>query len=64
MSLDKAIRYGKEHRKSYKERGKPGEHDKTCRPHGAGQSRPCGYCERNRMHKHAKKLQCKDSESI
>ena len=49
MSLDKAIEHGKERRRSYRERGKPGEHDRTCRPHGGGTSIPCPYCERNRL---------------
>ena len=49
MSLDKAIASGKEHRRGYRERGKPGEHDRTCRPHGGGTSIPCTYCERDRL---------------
>lgn len=49
MSLDKAIKYGKEWRKTYRERGKPGEYDRTCRPHGGGTSIPCPYCEGNRL---------------
>jgi hypothetical protein len=49
MSLDKAIQHGKEHRKGYAERGKPGRFDLSCRPHGAGHTRPCPYCERNRL---------------
>ena len=43
MSLDKAIKYGKEHRKPY--RGSKA-FDPYCRNHG-----PCGYCEQNRKHK-------------
>lgn len=46
MSLDKAIQHGKEHRKGYAERGKPGRFDQTCRP---GARNPCPYCERNRL---------------
>lgn len=46
MSLEKAIEHGKEHRKSYAERGKPGRYDRTCRPNGG-----CPYCERNRLFK-------------
>ena len=42
MSLDKAIKYGKEHRKPY--RGSKA-FDKSCRNHGG-----CPYCEANRMH--------------
>lgn len=49
MGLEKAIKHGKEHRKTYRERGKPGECDKTCRPHGGGTSIPCPWCERNRL---------------
>jgi hypothetical protein len=54
MGLEKAIKSGKEHRKSYKERGKSGEHDVSCRPHGGGHD-PCPYCDRNRKHKHKKR---------
>ena len=49
MSLDKAIKHGKEHRRGYAERGKPGRYDQTCRPHGGGSGWPCPYCERNRL---------------
>ena len=51
MSLGKAIASGKEHRKGYAERGKPGRNDKTCRPHGGGcaPSMVCTYCERDRL---------------
>ena len=49
MSLDKAIKHGKEYRKGYAERGKPGRFDRSCRPHGAGIAIPCPYCERNRL---------------
>jgi hypothetical protein len=48
VSLDKAIKHGKEHRRSYEDRGKPGRYDTTCRPRGAGTGWPCPYCERNR----------------
>lgn len=34
MTLDKAIKYGKEHRKGYAERGKPGRYDLWCRRTG------------------------------
>ena len=43
MALDKAIKYGKEHRKPYR---KSKAIDKTCRNHGG-----CPYCEQNRLHK-------------
>lgn len=42
MSLDKAIKHGKEHRKPY--RGSKA-FDKSCRNHGG-----CPCCEGNRMH--------------
>jgi hypothetical protein len=47
MSLDKAIKYGKEYRKPYFHSGK---YDKTCRPHGG-----CPWCEGNRKHSHEKR---------
>lgn len=43
MSLDKAIRYGKEHRKPYK---KAKAVDSSCRNHGT-----CAFCRSNRTHK-------------
>lgn len=42
MSLDKAIKSGKERRKPYR---KAKAVDKTCRNHGG-----CPYCEGNRKH--------------
>lgn len=59
MSLDKAIEYGKEHRKQY--RGSKAV-DKTCRNHGS-----CYRCEENRKHKYivkemAMKERLKDEE--
>lgn len=42
MSLDKAIKSGKEHRTPYR---KAKAVDKTCRNHGG-----CPYCEGNRKH--------------
>lgn len=44
MTLEKAIVHGKEHRKGYKERGKPGRYARSCRPHGS-----CPYCRRARL---------------
>ena len=44
MSLDKAIRHGKEHRKPYE--GAKAV-DKTCCNHG-----DCPYCLGNRLHKY------------
>ena len=49
MSLDKAIKYGKERRKPY--RGAKAE-DHTCRNHGS-----CAYCRENRMHSTKKRQQ-------
>ena len=43
MSLDKAIKSGKEHRKEY--RGNK-RFDRSCRNHGG-----CLWCEENRKHK-------------
>ena len=43
MTLDKAIKHGKEHRKPYRG-GKA--FDKTCRNHGS-----CDWCRDNRKHK-------------
>ena len=43
MSLDKSIRYGKEHRTEY--RGSKAI-DRTCRNHGS-----CEWCKSNRTHK-------------
>ncbi len=43
MSLDKTIKYGKEHRKPY--RGSKAI-DRTCRNHGS-----CPWCRENRLHK-------------
>jgi hypothetical protein len=42
MSLDKAIKAGKEHRKPYR---KSKAFDKTCRNHGS-----CPCCQGNRKH--------------
>lgn len=57
MSLEKAIQHGKEHRKGYAERGKPGRFDATCRPHGGGKaSMVCTYCERNRLFRHLRRV--------
>ena len=44
MSLVKSIVHGKDHRKGYRERGKPGSVDKSCRPNGR-----CAYCRRARL---------------
>lgn len=56
MSLDKAIKSGKEKRKDYRRSGKT---DKTCRPHGG-----CPFCLSNRMHKHNKRQQEKVDDAV
>lgn len=43
MSLDKAIKSGKEHRKPYYDSR---DFDSSCRNHGG-----CPWCEGNRLHK-------------
>lgn len=56
MSLDKAIKYGKEKRKPYK-----GSKifDKSCRNHGG-----CPWCERNRKHKFRDKHPAEKNEEV
>ena len=49
MSLDKAIEYGKEHRKMYY--GAKAI-DCSCRNHGS-----CGVCEGNRLYKNNKRME-------
>lgn len=48
MSLDKAIKYGKEKRKLYR---KAKSIDKSCRNHGS-----CKWCEENRTYKNRKRM--------
>jgi hypothetical protein len=48
MSMDKAIKHGKEHRKPYY---RSGRFDRTCRPHGG-----CPYCVGNRKHSEAMRI--------
>lgn len=48
MSLEKAIKYGKEHRKQYWDFRK---WDTTCRCHGS-----CPWCNRNRKYKRIKRM--------
>lgn len=52
MSLDKAIKRGKEHRKPYK--GAKAV-DSTCRNHGS-----CPYCKGNRLYKFKKQIERAD----
>ena len=54
MSMIKAIKYGKEHRKPY--HGSKAI-DKTCRNHGG-----CPWCEENRKYKNIKRIQSMDSQ--
>lgn len=54
MSLRKAIKYGKEHRKPYY--GSKAI-DKACRNHGS-----CSWCEENRKYKDIKRIQNMDSQ--
>jgi len=54
MSMDKAIKYKKEHRKPYY--GNKAI-DRTCRNHGG-----CPWCEENRMYKNIKRIQSMDSQ--
>lgn len=44
MSFDKAIEYGKTHRKQYRDRAR--RIDRTCRCHGS-----CEFCQSNRMYR-------------
>lgn len=55
MSLDKAIKYGKEKRKEYHGSKK---HSRSCRNNGG-----CPYCESNREHKHKKREPIEEKES-
>ncbi len=53
MSLDKAIKHGKEYRKKYYDSRR---FDYSCRNHGGGRtSKPCPYCENNRLFNSKKK---------
>lgn len=54
MSLDKAIKYGKEKRKPYR---KAKAVDKSCRNHG-----DCKWCENNRTYKNRKRIVGVDSD--
>ena len=54
MSLDKAIKHGKEKRKEY--RGSK-RFDRTCRNHGR-----CSYCENNRRHSDIKNARSIDEQ--
>jgi len=56
LSLDKAVKYGKEKRKPY--RGSK-LIDYTCRNHGG-----CPYCEQNRKHKFRDKHPVEKDEMI
>lgn len=54
--LDKAIKYGKEHRKEYYNSGR---FDISCRPHGM-----CGYCRGTRAYDIVKRLPAYDDAEI
>lgn len=54
MSLDKAIKHGKEKRKPYKNSK---AFDYSCRNHGS-----CGYCECNRTHFDKKKRKASEAD--
>lgn len=54
MTLDKAIKHGKEHRKKYH---RSQAIDATCRPGGG-----CPYCERNRQHSTKKRKLSADEQ--
>ncbi len=49
MSLEKGIQYGKEHRKSYSERGLPGDADWTCRSSAKNHPLVCTFCQKERL---------------
>lgn len=53
MSLDKAIKYRKEHRKAYRGAKAVDEH---CRNHGGNRNKwECEWCKGNRTYKNTKK---------
>lgn len=54
MTLDKAIKHGKEKRKPYK--GAKAV-DRSCRNHG-----DCDWCKSNRLYKNTKRLQRMDDK--
>lgn len=56
MSLDKAVKYGKEHRKPY--RGSKAV-DRTCCNHGT-----CKYCENRRLFASRKRIESMESQVI
>lgn len=49
MSLNKSIKYGKEHRKPYQGSKR---FDKSCRNHGS-----CDFCKNNRLYSASKALE-------
>jgi len=56
MSLDKAIKFGKEKRKPYYNSG---AFDMSCRPGG-----DCQHCSEGRQHKHKKKMMSSHPDGI
>jgi len=58
MSFNKAITYGKEHRKPWIGKNKSKNIDNTCRNHGS-----CEYCKSNRLYQYTKE-KIKTDESL
>lgn len=54
MSLNKAIKHGREWRKEYHDVRR---FDRSCRSHGG-----CPYCERSRLHKHRRREPVRDDD--
>ena len=54
MSLEKAIKHGKEKRKPYQGSKR---FDRTCRNHGS-----CKYCENNRLHSSKRRRRSADEQ--
>lgn len=61
MSLTKAIKSGKEHRKEY--RGAK-RFAVSCRNHGGGHRNPCPYCERGRLYQARKEKERLNYEEV
>ena len=58
MSFNKAITYGKEHRKPWIGKNRSKNIDHTCRNHGT-----CEYCKHNRLYQYTKE-KIKADESL
>lgn len=60
MSLDKAIKHGKEHRRTYSEKGRrSGDMVRSCRNSGS-----CEYCRRNRLRHHYREQVIVEQEEV